>query len=654
MKQDPGRQAWSGPERPASPAGFTLRDSEQRAVLEAVAEFARDACEAPVAVVHVGAGGARWFRSEPGTPAATTPLDRSICRQAMREPGLFVVPDLAADPRFARHPAVAGEGALRFCAGAPIETPEGLRVGVVCVLDRAPRPAGLSERQGRLLAALARQAMCQLDLRRALADRTEEVERSRRREAEREAAARSLEASEARLRQREAELARVLRIGRVGGFDIALREGLRSRRSPEYLHLHGLPADTVQDGHAEWVARLHPEDRARAERHFLDVVAAGARDYGGEYRIIRPSDGALRWIAALAEIEHDEEGPVRMVGVHADVTDRREAEERRRKSEAGYRALFEQAAVGVARMSLEGAFREVNDRFCEITGQSRAALLATDWQGITHPEDLEPDGSRAADVAAGRRDSYRMEKRYIRPDGSVVWVHLTVNPLRDASGRPSEVMAVVEDVTERRRIEESRTLLLRELDHRVKNLFAVAEGMVQLTARASRTPQEMALALSGRLAALARAHDLIRFAVAGEGGGAAVPLGSLAAAVLAPHLPPGSDRLGLSGPALMLGPEAATGLALVLHELATNAAKYGALSTTEGRLELGWAPEGETLALTWRETGGPAAMRPQATGFGTRLAELTVQGQLGGRIARHWPPEGLRVEIELPLGQLGA
>ncbi|HYZ30866.1 MAG TPA: PAS domain-containing protein, partial [Crenalkalicoccus sp.] len=130
--------------------------------------------------------------------------------------------------------------------------------------------------------------------------------------------------TEAALREREAELARVQRIGRIGGFEIDLRAGgFRNRRSPEYLRLHSLPAAASREPHAAWVERLHPADRARAERHFLEAVNGTARDYAAEYRIVLP-DGRVRWIAASGEIERDAEGrPVRMVGAHQDVTERK-------------------------------------------------------------------------------------------------------------------------------------------------------------------------------------------------------------------------------------------------------------------------------------------------------------------------------------------
>ena len=123
------------------------------------------------------------------------------------------------------------------------------------------------------------------------------------------------------LRDREAELARVQRIGGIGGFEVDLRHGFQSRRSPEYLHLHGLPPGAANEPHEQWLERLHPDDRQSIEKRFIDVLASPETRYKAEYRIIRPNDGQLRWIRAVAEIERDAEGrALKLIGAHLDIT----------------------------------------------------------------------------------------------------------------------------------------------------------------------------------------------------------------------------------------------------------------------------------------------------------------------------------------------
>jgi two-component sensor histidine kinase len=196
--------------------------------------------------------------------------------------------------------------------------------------------------------------------------------------------------------------------------------------------------------------------------------------------------------------------------------------------------------------------------------------------------------------------------------------------------------------------------LVDELDHRLKNLFGIAAGMVSMTARHARTPAEMAAALSGRLMAMSRAHDLIRSAVAARGrGGESVSVEGLLQVLLEPHLPSEQDGVHIYGPLVQAGPKATTSLALVFHELATNAAKYGALSAPQGELEVSWTVDSGHLLLTWRETGSPPIESPpDRKGFGSQLVRLGVTGQLGGSIQHDWQRAGVAVSLVIPLEQL--
>ncbi|WP_431272313.1 sensor histidine kinase [Dankookia sp. P2] len=185
-------------------------------------------------------------------------------------------------------------------------------------------------------------------------------------------------------------------------------------------------------------------------------------------------------------------------------------------------------------------------------------------------------------------------------------------------------------------------------------MFAIVSGLVSFSARGATTPQTMRDTLIGRIGALARAHDLVRPAIAGEGGG--LPGTTLEALLRALLQPFGggdgmSERLCLHGPELQLGPTTAPAIALAMHELATNAAKYGALSRDRGTVAIDWESGEASLRLRWREQGGPAVAEPARRGFGHRLVTQSA-AQLGGRASFHWPEEGLTVELLLPLDRV--
>lgn len=212
------------------------------------------------------------------------------------------------------------------------------------------------------------------------------------------------------------------------------------------------------------------------------------------------------------------------------------------------------------------------------------------------------------------------------------------------------------EITERRQAEEARLVVLRELNHRVKNLFAVAVGMVTMTARTSDSTGRMAEALTGRLRALASAHELIRPNIMSEN---QQPQHTSVAAmidrVLAPHLSDRNAQLRLEGPDVLVGPSGATSLALILHELATNAAKYGTLSEPNGRLSISWRIEGQGMTLNWVERGGPKIEGPpQRKGFGADLARMSAKGQLGGDVTHAWHPEGVEITLTASLERLDA
>jgi PAS domain S-box-containing protein len=328
--------------------------------------------------------------------------------------------------------------------------------------------------------------------------------------------------AEAALRRREQELAHVQKIGKIGGLEVDLRDGFLNRRSPEYLLLHGLPPDAVHESHEDWVRRIHPSERAMVESHFREAVAGTSNDYRAEYRIFRPSDGAMRWIQAVARIERDESGKaLRLVGAHLDITERKEAEAQQR-------------------------------------------------------------------------------------------------------------------------------LLMQELSHRVKNSLAMVQAIASQTLRNATSLEQAGEIFSGRLAALSRAHDLL---VGGDWANAG--LADIVGSVLGIQGEPG--RFTIQGPDVVLGPKAALALTLILHELFTNAVKYGALSNANGRIVLAWRIDdidGERqFRLRWQEHDGPPVTQPTRRGFGSRLIERTFPS-VRGRSETAYPPAGVIFTLDAPLDAL--
>lgn len=294
-----------------------------------------------------------------------------------------------------------------------------------------------------------------------------------------------------------------------------------------------------------------------------------------------------------------------------------------------------------------GRFDYFNRRWREITGQDAPQVLE-DWRPFLHPDDAPlafAEWERC--LAAG--EPFEAEYRLRQADGQWAWVLGQAKRVADSGGAAHQWFGTITDIDEVHRALEARDMLAHELAHRIKNLFAVVIGLVTLRARQHPQAQPFAEELAANLHALARAHDFAQ----PDGGTAGESLKGLLAALFAPYRNAhGAARVAIAGEDAPISARSATPLALVFHELATNAAKYGALSQEDGLVTLTISQEGDTMVLQWRETGGPQAAGEGPPGFGTRLVDLSVTGQLQGQWQRHFSDDGMIVELRLPRAAL--
>jgi len=257
-----------------------------------------------------------------------------------------------------------------------------------------------------------------------------------------------------------------------------------------------------------------------------------------------------------------------------------------------------------------------------------------------HPED-RPAVDAAWQHSVDTGEPYETEHRVRYADGKYRWMLARAIPMRDRQGQVVRWFGTAIDIDEVHNLSDSRDLLGKELSHRIKNIFAVVVGLISIEARKYPDHRDFAASLVETLRALGRAHDFVR----PLGGATRESLKGLLDVLFAPY---GGNRIQVSGDEATIAARAATPLALVFHELATNSAKYGALSADKGHVTLDVIDEDETVRLLWREQGGPPpAVGPDtdSSGFGSRLVEMSVTGQLGGSWDRRFEPEGLIVEL---------
>jgi PAS domain S-box-containing protein len=239
-----------------------------------------------------------------------------------------------------------------------------------------------------------------------------------------------------------------------------------------------------------------------------------------------------------------------------------------------------------------------------------------------------------------------------RKDGSLIDISLTVSPIKNEKGEIVAASKIARDITESKRAQARQELLLREMDHRVKNLFAVATSVLSLSGRSASTVPQLIESAGARLSALARAHALTLSHGLADAPRSArqATLHSLIEAIIAPHQGEGENRrLSIVGCDMEISGPMISSLALLLHEFATNSVKYGALSATAGQIQIHCADRAGAVVITWTERGGPPVVSPiRNKGFGDLLVRATVTGQLGGEISRDWKPEGLVIRLSVP------
>ncbi|TCV96454.1 PAS domain S-box-containing protein [Luteibacter rhizovicinus] len=310
-----------------------------------------------------------------------------------------------------------------------------------------------------------------------------------------------------------------------------------------------------------------------------------------------------------------------------------------------FRELADFAPVMIWRSGPDKLCDWFNLSWLAFTGRSMASELGFGWADGVHPDDLE----RCVEIytnAFDARQPFSMEYRLHRADGEFVWLLDNGAPFyRD--GAFAGYMGSCVDVTGHREAQRAQRILINELNHRVKNTLAIVQAMANQTFHGERTTAESLAIFDARVRSLASAHDLLVSKAWND-----VPLRRIIESAVAPH-DPGNDRIFADGPNLMLRPETAVSVAMAVHELFTNAAKYGALSNSAGTVTMLWTIDDTQnpprLTVNWKEHGGPVVVTPAQRGFGTRFIERVLAGQVGGTAVVTFASDGLECTFEAPI-----
>lgn len=660
--------------RLAALESYNVLDTPREQDFDDIAQLASTICGTPIAVVNLIGDDRQFFKAEVGLGVRETPIDSSFCAKAILEQDFMMVPDATKDPRFNCNPLVTGQPNIRFYAGAILKSDDDLPIGTVCVLGYEPKE--LTAQQKSSLQALARQVMSQLELRRTLQGMSHDLALERRLSAKRQIRASKVGAKNEELLVNDARSKAAHDAGRIGIFEVDIQSS-DMIVSEEFCRIFGVP---VQRNYSASVFQqlIIDEDKKIASE------AASSGDANAplsvEYRIRRGNDQRVRWVARRAQFVEDESGrPSKMIGVVIDVTDSKRKDARI----AALLTLGDRLRVGKTVEDISRIASEILAEGLAVTRAGYASINGATGNLFVEFNWLAPDvssiaGHHALDDFSATIDRLEVGDTLAVPNvNAASWLEADLEayvalgvrsfvkvPIIDrgnlvgvlfvhdskprfwskleldfAWGVADRAYAAIA----RLNAESEQRLLNQELSHRLKNTLSIVQAIAAQTLR-NVTEKDAVAAFNGRLHALSSAHDVLL-----QQSWSTARLRDVIGKVM--HLHAGDGKIVISGPEVPLGPKAGLSLSLLLHELGTNAIKYGALSTDTGTVNISWHVSDDTekpiLTLKWEEKGGPPAAEPERRGFGSRLIRMGIAGT--GDVDKNFTPGGLVATFRAPL-----
>jgi PAS domain S-box-containing protein len=451
-------------------------------------------------------------------------------------------------------------------------------------------------------------------------------------------------------RQKEAALQLALAGANLGVFSADLTSG-RMEFDPRATKFHGhdVPPTTIDESR-RFVCR---DDLPRIDAALAEARRTGT-PWNAEYRVIPPPNhryhGQIRWVAVESSLIRNAQGaPVRLLGVTRDITAKKQTEQVIAERKAQLELASKVARVGTFTVDFVARIVRLSPGCATLYGfpeGSEEISLDAAWASV-HQDDRACLETLADRLTLEQKSDFVAQFRIARPDtGEIRWIEVRSLVTYGNDRRPSLITGASIDVTERKHDEDHKNFLISELDHRVKNTLACVSGIVEQTRASSNSFDNFLESLRGRIRSLAETHALLSV-----NGWHAVALGELVHRELAPCMR--NDNTLIEGPAVGVTADSVQPIAIVLHELATNAAKHGALSNDSGRVSVRWAWQlnggsHELLALEWRETGGPLISAHSAAGYGTAVIRELIPYELGGRVDYALAAEGVRCKLQIP------
>jgi PAS domain S-box-containing protein len=382
-------------------------------------------------------------------------------------------------------------------------------------------------------------------------------------------------------------------------------------------------------------------------------LCAGEKLRGQDLILERTDGKRIPIISSHSQLSDEAGGVVGAVQMYLDISERKRAEEALAERNIQLGLAAKTGLVGSYSYNTDTELMQISAGYAAIHGfpEGTAEIARSDCLAGVHPDDLARVERLRSEAFRECRREFNVEYRIIRPGGELRWVETRCFLSSSDQGHPRRVIGVSIDITERKQVEEQQRTLLAELDHRVKNALSTISAVVSHTWQGSRSVADFVAALDGRIRSMTTTHELLSF-----GRWEGVSLTELVRRELAPYTT--HNNTEIDGPGILLKPEAGQAMAMVLHELATNAAKYGALSTKNGRVLIRWHrhlnghPQSH-LVFEWQEIGGPPVVAVGEPNYGTNTIRELIPYEFGGMVDLVLAPEGVRCRLELPSDWLG-
>ncbi|WOC16409.1 sensor histidine kinase [Pseudochrobactrum sp. MP213Fo] len=598
---------------------FPIIDNRNDPILDTIVAMAASICEVPVAAINLISQEQQKFKAVFGISIDTPPLEQCFCRQTILDDDIFIVSDDDIHSALNGEPASQPSTFYKFYAGLKLTSSCGTIFGTLLILDKHPRH--LQSQQIKELRRLARLASSHMEMQ--------------------------------ILYQEQQHKEQLNQLIIENALDYAIITTSLSGKITSWnagaKKLFGWNAAEILNQSVDIL--FTPQERDKNIPEIRRINALHHQQDTVERWHIR-KDGSLFWASGQLLPLYDNDGQIQgFLKILIDRTFARDQQEKLREHEEMLRLSQEAGGIGVFDFDFITHTLTVTDQIKRIYGIDPNVSISIElFEKLAGTDDAgKPNLIRTlADTVTARPFTQQTDHREYRirrlDNHQECWVARSTELLSDEKGKIIRMRGVIQDITARKNAEQQQAVLTEELAHRSKNILAVIQGIANQTLRSTTGAEEARAAFEARIMALSKAQDVLTHGASS----ANAQLSEITANSLSIHVGADKARVHIEGPPVTLGSKQALSMVMALHELGTNAVKYGALSNADGSIEIQWHFANDRFVFCWKERGGPPVNKPTRRGFGSRLIERTLAASLGGTAELQYLPEGLVFRLDAP------